>query len=224
MQVSKRMTPNPITASSETTHRQAVKLMQEHDIRRLPIVDKHGKLIGIVSETDLLSAGPSPATSLSVYEIYDLLDKLKMGQIMSAPVLTIQEACDLAAAARFMLERKIGCLPVMRGDELVGIITETDVYKSFIEVLGGGEAGLRVDVRLPDKTGQLAKIARAVADAGGNILALTQFRDVDAGFAEMTIKEQGADEAQLKAALDQMDDVEIIRIRQGGTDQPEEFG
>lgn len=223
MKVSQRMTRKPVTATPKTTHRQAVELMRKHGFRRLPVLDAKGKLVGIVSYTDLLSTAPSPATTLSVYEIYSLLDKLTVEQIMSKPVITVQEDCDIAAAAKFMIENKIGCLPVMSADKLVGIITETDIYKAFVEVLGGGEPGLRIDLRVPDEKGVLAGIAQAVADAGGNIKALTVFRAEDAAHAEISIKEEGASEAKLKKALDSTKGVKVLRMQKAGLDKPKKY-
>jgi acetoin utilization protein AcuB len=219
MIVERRMTPDPITATPKTTHREAVELMREHGFRRLPVVDKRGKLVGIVSEVDLLSTAPSPATTLSIYEIYTLLDKLTLDQIMVSPVLAVEEDCDIAAAARFMVDNKVSCLPVMQGDKLVGIITETDIYRAFVEVLGGGQPGQRCDLRVVDRPGELAEIAQAVADAGGNIVSLTVFRGEDAEHGEISIKELGADEAKLKAALEALEGVEVVRLRLAGQDK-----
>ena len=222
MRVKQRMTPNPITASPKTTHHDAIKLMREHNFRRLPIIDMKHKLVGIVSMEDLLTASPSPATSLSIYEIHSLLSKLTLDQIMISPVHTVHEDCDIAAAANFMLESKVGCLPVINdADEIIGIITETDIYRTFVEVLGGGQPGLRIDLRVDDKPGILADIANRVGKAGGNIMALTVFRDdTDVAYAEISIKEMGASESLLRQEFENMPGLDqILRIRQNGQDQ-----
>lgn len=224
MKVKQRMTPNPITATPKTTHREAVELMEKHRIRRLPILDKDGRLIGIVSREDLLSAAPSPATSLSIYEIYTLLDRLTLDQIMTSPVLAVDEECSLAAAARFMVDHRIGCLPVMRGEQLVGIITETDIFRTFVEVMGGGEPGLRIDLEVPDERGILARITEAFAEAGGNIISLTTFHGDDRSRGVVSIKERGADEARLRAALEALEGVEIVEFRTSGQDRLLSFG
>src|SRR5689334_10319222 len=139
MKVRQRMTPSPITISPSTSHSEAVTVMRENHIRRLPVVDKNGKLVGIISHKDLLSTSPSPATTLSVYEIYTLLDELTVEKFMIHPVLAVEDDCSIATAAGFMIEHKIGCLPVMHEGKLIGIITETDIFRTFVEVLGGGE-------------------------------------------------------------------------------------
>jgi len=224
MKVKQRMTPNPITVSPTTTHSEAVALMRENHIRRLPVLDKHGKVIGMVSHKDLLSTSPSPATTLSVYEIYTLLDELTVDKFMTRPVLAVSEDCSIANAASFMIEHDISCLPVMRGDELVGIITETDIFKAFVEALGGGEPGLRVDLVLTEKRGALADLTSAISGAGGNIVSLTTFHGEDSQHAELSIKERGADPQQLHAALDQLAGVKVLDIRPGGQDAPVSLG
>jgi acetoin utilization protein AcuB len=224
MNVKQRMTPSPITANRKTTHQQAMKLMREHHIRRLPVVDRNGHLIGIVTMSDLLSAAPSQATSLSIYEIYTLLSELTLDQIMTSPVYAVNEDCPLAQAARLMLDHHIGALPVMRGDELVGIITETDIFRMFVEVLGGGEPGFRIDLRVPDEKGTLAAVSQVFAEAGSNIVSVTTFRGEDAAHGILSIKERGADEEALRAAVGKLDNVEIVEFRPSGQTCLRELG
>jgi acetoin utilization protein AcuB len=221
MRVKDRMTPNPITCTPKTTHREAMKLMQDHNIRRLPVLDDKGRLVGIVSDSDLLRTAPSEATTLSVFEIYTLLDKLTVGRIMTHPVMAVDETCGLASAAHYMVEHKIGSLPVMAGEKLVGIITETDIFKAFVEVMGGGEPGTRIDVRVPDEPGVLATIAKAIADLGANIVSVTTFEDADTSRTIVSIKATGGDEEKLRAALT---GVEVREFRPSGQDCVLEFG
>lgn len=224
MKVKQRMTPSPITITPQTTHSQAVALMRENHIRRLPVLDKHDKLVGIVSHKDLLSTAPSPATTLSVYEIYTLLDALTVDKFMVHPVFAVDEDCSIAAAARFMIANTISCLPVMRGEELVGLITETDIFKTFVEVLGGDEPGLRIDLSVPEKRGMIAEIATGIANAGGNIVSLTTFHGDDATHGEISIKERGADEKRVKDAMVKIEGVKVLTIRPAGQNGILQFG
>ncbi len=224
MNVKQRMTPSPITAHPKMTHQQAMKLMNEHNIRRLPVLDKNGHLIGIVTMSDLLSAAPSQATSLSIYEIYTLLSDLTLDQIMSSPVYAVNEECSLAQAARLMLDHHISALPVMRGEELVGIITETDIFRTFVEIMGGGEPGFRIDLRVPDEKGMLAAVSQAFAEAGSNIVSLTTFEGEDSTYGILSIKERGADEVALQVALGKLGNVEIVEFRPSGQTCLREFG
>lgn len=194
------MTREPLTISPETTHPDAVALMRKHRIRRLPVVSK-GRLVGIVSEQDLLSNQPSPATSLSVYEIIELLAKLRIQDIMVKPVMTVEGDCPMEEAACIMVSKKIGCLPVMEGEKLVGIITETDIFRALVEVLGGKEPGQRVVLRMPERVGELARLTADIAEAGGNIVAITSSQVLEGNTRESTIKVTGISPEALRALI-----------------------
>lgn len=122
------MTPNPITVNSRTPLPDAHQLMMTHRIRRLPVVDD-GVLVGIVTRGDIRGAQPSEATSLSIYEIHYLLSRLTVGQIMSRPVITVTPDMTVQAAAALMLQHKIAGLPVVEDGRVVGIITESDIFR-----------------------------------------------------------------------------------------------
>ena len=172
MLVRELMTRPPVTINHDTSVPDALRLMREKKVRRLPVLDPHDKLVGIVSDKDLLYASPSPATTLAVWEITDLLGKLKVEKVMTRNVITVGEETPLEEAARIMADSKIGGLPVMRGSELVGIITETDLFKSLLELLGGRRPGVRVSVAVPAVKGELSKITTAIFEAGGNIVGI----------------------------------------------------
>jgi acetoin utilization protein AcuB len=173
------MSRNPHTVQADTPIEEALKRMREYDIRHLPVLDKSGKLIGIVSDRDLLYASPSPATSLSIYEMNYLLSKLTAGEVMTKEVITVTEDTPVEDAAQIMTDHKFGGLPVMHGDQLVGIITETDLFKLFLELLGARKRGVRLTMLVPDVKGTLAKITSAIAQQGGNVIALGTFLGAD---------------------------------------------
>src|SRR5689334_18992297 len=136
MYVKHHMSSPALTITPDTPFQDALKLMHERRIRRLPVVDRNGKLIGIVSERDLLHAAPSPATSLSVWELNYLLWKLTVKDLMATKVLTVTPDALLQEAATIMLEKKIGGLPVVDQDQhVVGVITETDIFKALVDML-----------------------------------------------------------------------------------------
>ena len=135
MQVSERMTQPVITALPDMPLQDALNLMREKGIRRLPVVDSGGRLKGIVSDRDLLHASPSDATSLSVWELNYLLSKVTLQDVMTQEVITIEGDAPVEDVARLMVERKIHGMPVMDGDDVVGIITETDLFKVLVELL-----------------------------------------------------------------------------------------
>jgi acetoin utilization protein AcuB len=203
MLVKHRMTPDPITITPDAKVPDALKLTRDKAINYLPITDKRGKLVGIVSQTDLMQAAPSKATTLSVFEANYLLAHLEVQEIMNEPV-TVPEDTPLEEAARIMVEKDIGCLPVMQGKQLVGIITETDIFKAFVEILGGGDPVLRLTLRSPDQPGELARLTGVIANAGGNLHSVAAFRGEDPEHVYFTFRLEGVDEDTLIPALKEL--------------------
>jgi acetoin utilization protein AcuB len=210
--VRERMSPNPVTIDAQSTITEALRVMRENQVRRLPVLDEQGDLIGIVSEKDLLYASPSPATSLSIYEMHDLLSRLKVSELMTTELITVTPGTLLEEAARVMADNKIGGLPVVEGRRLVGIITETDIFKVFLELLGAREAGLRVTIEIPERMGEMARITGAIAQLRGNILALGTFLGDDPTTAIVTVKVEDVLPEALEAAMDELD-VKILDVR-----------
>lgn len=224
MRVKNRMTRNPVTATPKTTYNEAMRMMEKNDIHHLPILKKNGDLVGIVSQSDMLEAEPSRVSTLSVYEIASLLEKVTMDQLMSQPVMAIQGDCSISEAAHYMLEEDVGCLPVMDGKELVGIITDTDIFKTFVEVTGGGEAGTRIEAKLPNVMGQLAAFTKAATDAGAWIVSLALTYDESGEFFYIDMKERGGDEDKIRSLVDEMGTVEFIEFTPCTSDQLESHG
>jgi acetoin utilization protein AcuB len=188
MLVRERMSKNPYTITADMSVAEALRRMHEVHVRRFPVLDKSGKLVGIVAEKDLLYASPSPATSLSIYEIHYLVSKLTVAQVMKKEVITVTEDTPVEDAARIMTDRKIGSLPVVRDGQLVGIVTETDLFRLFQELLGARKKGVRLTLLLPEVKGTLAKITTAIAQKGGNIIALGTFLGEDPTNSLVAIK------------------------------------
>jgi len=201
MLVGKRMKYPVITLPPEMPITEALNLMRRENIRRAPVC-KDGKLVGIISDKDLLNASPSPATSLSVWEMNYLLSKITIEEVMTKSVLTVTEDTPIEEAARMMADRKVGGLPVMRGEEVVGIITETDLFKVFLEMMGAREVGVRLTVAMPNKPGQLAKITQAIFNEGGNIIALGTFIGDDPSLFSITIKVNGIEREKLRSLVE----------------------
>jgi acetoin utilization protein AcuB len=202
MLVRDRMSSPAVTVTATTPFQDALSLMRDGKFRRLPVVDDHGKLVGIVSERDLLHAAPSPATSLSVWEVNYLLWKLKIADVMTEEVITVTPETPIEDAAQIMISRKIGGLPVVdTHGKVLGVITETDIFSAFTELLGGGEHGLRVMVRVPESKGALARLADAIARAGGNIITLGTFHDRSEATRMLLVKVSGVTPEALEQAL-----------------------
>lgn len=200
MLVGDRMSRPVITVSPEEPIHDVLVLFKRERIRRAPVV-KNGKLIGIVSQTDLLNASPSPVTSLSVWELNYLLSKVTISRVMSKKVRTVEADTPIEEAARIMADNKIGGLPVMNNGRVVGIITETDLFKVFLEMMGARQKATRVTAIINDLRGELAKLTKAVASAGGNFISLGMFTGPEAGTNVVTFKVLGMKKEEVKNAL-----------------------
>jgi acetoin utilization protein AcuB len=207
MLVKERMSSPAVTVTPDTSFQDALKLMRDHKFRRVPVVDQDGKLIGIVSERDLLHASPSPATSLSVWEVNYLLWKLKVADIMTHHVITISQEAPIEDAANLMVTRKIGGLPVVNGaGKIVGVVTETDIFKAFAEMLGSGEKGLRLTIKVPSGGGTLAKVAQAIYEEGGLIISVGSLDKESARERELIIKVRGVNKDKIVNVLEALGD------------------
>jgi acetoin utilization protein AcuB len=183
------MTHHPITVPPDTPVAEALSLMRENNVRRFPVIDrKTKKLCGIVTEKELLYASPSPATSLSIHEINYLLSKITVERVMTKELITVTEDMPVEEAALLMVDHNISALPVMRGDTLVGIITETDLFKTFIELFSAREEGVRLTILVPEQKGELLTIVQAIAELSGNIVSLGTFQGEDLSNRLLTIK------------------------------------
>ena len=207
MLVKERMTTPAMTVTPDTSFQDALKLMRDHKFRRIPVVDHEGKLIGIVSERDLLHASPSPATSLSVWEVNYLLWKLKVADIMTHHVITIDQDAPIEDAANLMVTRKIGGLPVVdHAGKVAGVITETDIFKAFAEMLGSGEKGLRLTVKVPSGGGTLARLSQAIYEQGGLIISVGSLDKESSKERELIIKVRGVTKDKIVSVLEALGD------------------
>jgi acetoin utilization protein AcuB len=200
MLVGERMSKPVITISPDTPIAEALNMMKVEKVRRFPVV-KDGKLLGVVSDKDLLNASPSPVSTLSIWEMNYLLNKITVSEVMVKNVLTVTEDTPIEQAARIMADNKIGGLPVMRDGGVVGIITETDLFKMFLELLGAREMGIRVTVLVVEKPGELAKLTKAISEAGGDFIAFGMFTGLDTTNRMVTFKVTGISLEDLKKAI-----------------------
>jgi acetoin utilization protein AcuB len=211
MLVGERMSHPVITIPPDMPIIDVLNLMKRERIRRTPVV-KHGKLVGIVSDKDLLNASPSPATSLSVWEMNYLLSKITVKDVMTRKVLCVSEETSIEEAARMMADNKIGGIPVMRGEQVVGIITETDLFKVFLEMMGARERGVRVTALVIEEHGRLANLTKAISDAGGNFIAFSQFTGESPSNRLLTFKVSYLDKEKVKEIIEPLVE-RVIDIR-----------
>lgn len=200
MLVGKRMAHPVITIAPDLPITEALNLMHHEKIRRIPVT-QGGKLVGIVSDKDLLNASPTPTETLSFEEANRLISRITVAEAMTPDVLTIDPNTPIEEAARIMSDNKIGALPVVEDSRVVGIITETDLFKIFLDLMGARDEGIRVSALVPDKIGGLAALAKAVAEAGGSFVSFGQSIGEDMSNREVTFKVTGLDAAQVKKAI-----------------------
>ena len=214
MIVSKIMTRNPIFTHPETLLTDVRSLMNREKIGHVPVLNKNQELVGLVTRVDLLKASPSSATSLDMYEISYLLSKLTVEQVMEKSVITVQENEVVEEAARIMADQGIGCLPVMNGSFLLGIITDTDIFHFFINAFGARHQGIRVTINFKEKPGQLAAFATELAREGGNIVAFVTSEGDDVAHRRATFKITDLSRAAVEAAAASLDGAEVEDIRE----------
>lgn len=201
MLIGERMTYPVISVAPDMPISDALSLMRKEHIRRTPVI-QNGKLIGIISDKDLLNASPSPVTTLSIWEMNSLLSKITVNDVMTRNVLTVTEDTPIEAGARIMADNKIGGLPVLRGDKVVGIITETDLFKIFLELMGAREKGVRVTAIVENVPGALAKLAQAIAVKGGNFIAMASSLGDDPSNRMLTLKVSGMTEEDVRCEVE----------------------
>lgn len=218
MLVNDCMTRHPILVSPTLPAAEAQRIMAEHHIRHLPVVGEGKRLLGLVTRQSL-TIKPDTLASLNVWEISRFLATMTVERIMvrADQVITITPERTAERAARIMTEHKIGCLVVVEDVHnpiVVGILTETDLLAAFQEMLGLPAAGVRVTMRVPNRKGEFAKIAGAVAAQGWGIIGVASYRSRRAPDRyDVVLKITDVTPAEVKAVLDQIPDQEMIDIR-----------
>ncbi|MBO4403996.1 MAG: CBS domain-containing protein [Treponema sp.] len=182
------MVRNPITVKQEMSVVDAKRVLQANKISSVPVMNKNDELVGIITRNDLLKIFPSEATTLDVYEIAGLLNKISVKDVMTKSVKTVSEDFTVEEAARLMADYDIGCLPVLNGNLLVGIVTVSKLFRAFINMFSTSTPGVRAIISMEDNRGTLANIASKIAAAGGNIISVVTYDSVIANQKKVTIK------------------------------------
>jgi acetoin utilization protein AcuB len=191
MLVSDRMSKPVISIHPNASLEDAQKLMIAEKVSRLPVLDKKGKLVGILSEKQIHRYMPSEATTLDAWEIKGVLGRIQVEKVMTRDVITVTPDTPIEEAARIMVDKEISGIPVVSEDRVVGIIAETDLFKTFLEVMGARQPGIRLSVSMSNLPGEIAKLTEAIFEAGGNIISLGTFYGESGSNSEITVKVEG---------------------------------
>jgi acetoin utilization protein AcuB len=176
MLVKNYMVRDPVTVKKDDSFRYALKLIRKEGIRHLPVLDGK-KLVGIVTDRDLRQAAPSPATTLEVHELNYLLERLKIEAVMTKKVITARPETNLRDAAKLLLTHKIGCLPVVEQDELVGIITEGDILRAYVDHEEKVDAAPAGELVVEDRPGAFEAVTTAVGTGPATVVSGTSVRN-----------------------------------------------
>jgi acetoin utilization protein AcuB len=201
MFVKNRMTTEVITISPDQTLLRAMNILHQKRIRHLPVV-QGGKIVGIVTERDVRRAGASDSTSLSIFELNYLLDEIKVSSFMTKKVITVSPDEPIEAAAKIIYDHKIGALPVVDQNQLVGLITSSDILETFIEVLGINEPSVRVELELENRIGALADTTKIFKELGLYLVSLVTLPEEEGKKTRGTVfRVSPTDENKLKDFL-----------------------
>lgn len=201
MIIADRMKKNPATATPDMSISEASAKMKTEKVHRLPVLDDDRHLVGVISEKDILLAAPSPASTLSTYEINYLLSKLKVKNIMSRNPVTITRETTIEEAVRLMVENDLSCLPVMDNGYLSGIVSKSDLFKILLEMLGAKHKGIRVEALVEDGVGVVAGLSDKFTAAGINIISLGTLEGPDASLRVLTFKLENGTEKQVREIM-----------------------
>lgn len=171
MLVKEWMSKKLITVNENISMVKAIRIIKDHKIRRLPVVN-NSKLVGIITDRDLKEASPSKATTLDVHEIYYLLSEIKIRDLMARNPITIGPDESVEKAAALMLENKISGLPVVENENLVGIITQTDIFRALTSLTGIYRGGIKIALDLPDIPGTTQAVINTIRKYGGRIMSV----------------------------------------------------
>jgi acetoin utilization protein AcuB len=205
MLVKNWMSKNVITIEESDAMQDAMRLLKEHGIRRLPVMDKD-RLVGIVTDRDLKKASASDATSLEVHELLYLLTQVKVKDIMTKDPITVPPDYTVEETAQVLLGNKISGVPVVDpGGKVIGIITQTDLFRVLISLTGIGSGGIQFGFQVEDEAGSIKEVADIIREFGGRMVSiLTSYDGVPDGYRRVYIRMHSIERPKLNKLKDRL--------------------
>jgi acetoin utilization protein AcuB len=204
------MTESPITVRPDTDYLAAIAIMRAGKMRRLPVVDENGRLAGIISASTLQNIQIPDDSRERVIQAGGVL--VRIGDVMTRDVITVSPDYPLEEAADLMIEHKIGFLPVVEDDQLVGVITDTDIFRVLVQVLGGGSASIRICVEVDNKPGEFSQVAKRVASVGGNIFSVASLPAESDERIKLTMRIEDVSLEELLEAVKTHPNIDITNV------------
>jgi acetoin utilization protein AcuB len=198
MLVKNWMSQPVITVEAGESMLNAVNLLKQHDIRMLPVLNK-GKLVGIVTDSDLKEASASDATTLEVHELLYLISKIKVEEVMTKDPITVPADNTVEEVAEILLKNKISGVPVTDQDgQVVGTITETDLFRVLIALTGVAKGGIMFAFTLEDRPGSIKEVTDVIRGYGGRLASiLSSYERVPTGYRKVYIRMYGVDREKM---------------------------
>lgn len=210
-QVKEFMTKNPICVESSEKITAVVDLMKSHRIHRIPVIDQDGKLVGLITE-GMIVGNNSPATSLSIYELNYLLAKTEVKTVMEKRTISVKEEALLEEATQILLDKNIGCLPVIDVQgKVTGILTQNDIFKAFLKMLGWDNEGTRLIIKVKDEAGELGQLGSLLAQSEVDISTIGVYPLEENSM--ILLRSKGKIPAQVVKEIDQIAGFQVIESK-----------
>lgn len=214
MLIAQRMVKNPITITPDVSIQIAADLMKKEKIHYLPVLDNKKRLVGLLTERDILLATPSPVSTLSTYEIGYLVEEIKVKDVMDKDPITIKLDTTVVEAARLMSEKDTTCLLVMDGKALVGLVTKTNMFNLLLEMFGARQYGVTCEVLVTDKPGVMTKLLKSIANQNLDLISNAVTSGRDSSTATITLKVRNSSVKQVEEIL-KPQVLEVLSIYEG---------
>ena len=200
------MSKTVVTVDIDDSMQDAIKLLKEHDINMLPVMEKD-KLVGIITDRDVKRSSASDATTLEIHELLFLISKIKVRDIMTRDPITVPSGYTIEETAGVLLENNISGVPVVDKKKVVGTITQTDIFRALISLTGVGKRGIQFAFKVEDRPGSIKELTDVIRKYGGRMVSiLSSYENVSEGYRKVYIRDYGIERKKLKQLKNELKD------------------